>query len=47
MSECKKWEHDFSWQCGICGKKRRDVEPVQDFEVGDACPDHYEEDIKE
>lgn len=42
MSKALKWEEDFSWKCGICGKKRRDVQPVQDFEVGDACPEHYE-----
>jgi hypothetical protein len=42
MSKTLKWEEDFSWKCGICGKKRRDVQPVQDFEVGDACPEHYE-----
>jgi hypothetical protein len=42
MSKPLQWEEDFSGKCGICGKKRRDVQPVQDFEVGDACPEHYE-----
>lgn len=44
--EIEKWTEDFAWKCGICGKKRRDVVPVQDWEVGDACPEHYEEDGK-
>lgn len=46
MSEkqiAEPWTEVFSWKCGICGKKRRDVQPVQDFEVGDACPEHYVE----
>lgn len=36
-------EDEAAWTCGICGRRRKDVEPVQDFEVGDACPEHYEE----
>lgn len=35
-------DDDDVWTCGICGRKRKGVEPVQDFEVGDACPEHYE-----
>lgn len=35
-------EDEAVWTCGICGRRRKDVEPVQDFEVGDACPEHYE-----
>lgn len=39
-------EDEAVWTCGICGRKRKDIEPVQDFEVGDACPEHYEEEAR-
>jgi len=35
-----------SWTCGICGARRSGIEPVQDEECGDSCPEHFEEATK-